>query len=69
VKFTLYIPPPVYPPLPFAINVRPNCVVDLMGVQFYEDHVDTPVHPNVMTFQAERAYHEMWHALDWANLS
>ena len=60
VKFTIRLPEPVYRPLPFAINRRPNVVVDLMGVQMYEDPVETPVHPEVIEFQAQRAYHEMW---------
>jgi hypothetical protein len=69
VKFTIPIPSPPYegPPLPFAINVKRNAMVDLTGVQFLCDEVDTPIHPHVESFQARRIWDETWMPMynDW----
>ena len=61
------MPEPVYtgPPLPFSVNRRRSCVVDMNGIAFYEDELETPLHPCVLAYQAGRAWHEAWHSTLW----
>ena len=60
-KFTIPDPPYTGPPLPFAVNERRVVTVDLNGVQVLDiDDPETPVHPEVTLYQAERAWQELW---------
>jgi hypothetical protein len=58
VKFTIPIPEPSYPALPFALNIRAGVQLDPSGGMFYLEFGDTetPVHPRAQRFQAERAW-------------
>lgn len=52
-------------PLPFSVNRKRAAVVDLTGVQFLYDEVDTPIHPSVEQHQAAEVYAMTWQTPMW----